>query len=72
MFENLSKEEILEGYLNTINYGNGILGIENASLYYFNKHAKDLDLSEASMLAGIPKSPNNYSPLNSKYVRAYS
>lgn len=59
-----SKEEILEGYLNTINYGNGILGIENASLYYFNKSAKDLNMAEATMLAGIPKSPNNYSPLN--------
>lgn len=59
-----SKDEILEGYLNTINYGNGILGIENASLYYFNKSAKDLNLAEATMLAGIPKSPNNYSPLN--------
>lgn len=59
-----SKDEILEGYLNTINYGNGILGIENASLYYFNKSAKDLSLAEASILAGIPKSPNNYSPLN--------
>ena len=59
-----SKDQILEGYLNTINYGNGILGIENASLYYFNKSAKDLNLAESSMLAGIPKSPNNYSPLN--------
>lgn len=61
-----SKDEILEGYLNTINYGNGILGIENASLYYFNKSAKDLNLAEATMLAGIPKSPNNYSPLNNE------
>ena len=61
---NYSKDEILEGYLNTINYGNGVLGIENASYYYFNKSAKDLNLSEASMLAGIPKSPNLYSPLN--------
>ena len=61
-----NKNEILEGYLNTINYGNGILGIENASLYYFNKSAKDLNLSESTMLAGIPKSPNNYSPLNDK------
>ncbi|MBE6144933.1 MAG: PBP1A family penicillin-binding protein [Firmicutes bacterium] len=56
------KEEILEGYLNTINYG-GIFGIENASKYYFGKSAKDLNLAESSMLAGIPKSPNNYSPL---------
>lgn len=56
-----SKDEILEGYLNTINYG-GIFGIENASHYYFNKSSKDLTLAEASMLAGIPKSPSNYSP----------
>lgn len=61
---NYTKDEILEGYLNTINYGNGVLGIENASYYYFNKSAKDLNLSEASMLAGIPKAPNAYSPLN--------
>lgn len=61
-----SKDEIFEGYLNTINYGNGILGIENASQYYFNKSAKDLTLAESTMLAGIPKSPNNYSPLNDK------
>ena len=59
-----SKDEILEAYLNTINYGNGVLGIENASYYYFNKSAKDLTLAEASMLAGIPKAPNAYSPLN--------
>lgn len=57
-----SKKEILEGYLNTINYG-GIFGIENASWYYFNKSAKDLDLAEATVLAGIPKSPGTYSPL---------
>ncbi len=57
-----SKDEILEGYLNTINYG-GIYGIENASYYYFNKSSSDLTLAEASILAGIPKSPSNYSPL---------
>ena len=56
------KDTILEGYLNTINYG-GVYGIENASHYYFNKDSKDLNLAEASMLAGIPKSPSNYSPL---------
>ena len=57
-----SKDEILEGYLNSINYG-GIYGINNASYYYFNKSSKDLDLAEASILAGIPKSPKNYSPI---------
>lgn len=60
---NYSKEEILEGYLNTINYGHGMYGIENASNFYFNKSAKDLTLEEASMLVGIPKSPSNYSPI---------
>ena len=60
-----SKDEILEGYLNTINYG-GIFGIENAANYYFNKEAKDLNLAEASMLAGIPKNPSAYSPLEKK------
>lgn len=58
-----SKDEILEGYLNTINYGN-VFGIENASKYYFNKSASDLNLAEASMLAGIPQSPSNLSPIN--------
>ena len=58
-----TKDEILEGYLNTINYG-GVYGIEEASNYYFGKSSKDLTLGEASLLAGIPKSPNNYSPIN--------
>ncbi len=58
-----SKNQILEGYLNTINYGHGMYGIENASHFYFNKNSKDLTLAEAAMLVGIPKSPSNYSPL---------
>ena len=57
------KDEILEGYLNCINYGHGIYSIENASKFYFNKKASELTLAEASMLVGIPKSPSNYSPL---------
>ena len=57
-----TKNEILEGYLNTINYG-GVYGIENASWYYFGHSANSLSLAEASMLAGIPQSPSNYSPL---------
>lgn len=60
---NYSKNEILEGYLNTINYGHGKYGIENASKFYFNKSSKDLTLSEASLLAGIPKAPSKYSPI---------
>ena len=60
---NYSKEQILEGYLNTINYGHGMYGIEKASNYYFNKNASELSLAEASILVGIPKSPSNFSPL---------
>ena len=58
-----SKNEILEGYLNTINYG-GVYGIENASWYYFGHSASSLNLAESSMLAGIPQSPSNYSPIS--------
>ena len=57
------KDSILEGYLNTINYG-GVFGIKNASQYYFNKNPKDLTLAEATIIAGIPKSPSNYSPVS--------
>jgi len=58
-----SKDDILEGYLNTINYGHGMYGIQNASLFYFNKDANELSLAEACLLVGIPKSPSNYSPI---------
>ncbi len=58
-----SKDEILEGYLNTINYGQGNFGIGNASRYYFNKEPIDLTLEEALILAGIPNSPENYNPI---------
>ena len=61
---NYSKKEILEGYLNTINYGHGKYGIENASKYYFGKNAKDLTLGEATLLSAIPKAPSNYEPFN--------
>ena len=57
------KDEILEGYLNTINYGHGMYGIQNASKFYFDKNASELDWAEAAMLTGIPKSPSNYSPI---------
>ncbi len=59
-----TKDEILEGYLNTINYGHGMYGISNASKYYFDKEVKDLTLAEASILAGIPNSPSDYSPVD--------
>ena len=59
-----NKDEILEGYLNTINYGQGNYGIESASEYYFNKKASDLSLEESVMLAGIPRSPENNNPIS--------
>ncbi|WML46283.1 PBP1A family penicillin-binding protein [Neobacillus sp. PS3-40] len=62
---NYPKKDILEGYLNTIYYGNGAYGVQAASLYYFGKNASELSLAEASMLAGIPKGPGIYSPLAS-------
>lgn len=59
-----SKDEILEGYLNTIYFGEGVYGIKNAANYYFNKEPNDLTDEEAIILAGIPKSPNNYNPIS--------
>lgn len=58
------KDEILEGYLNTINYGQGNMGIVNASSYYFNKKPNELTLEEAIILAGIPKNPAGYNPVS--------
>lgn len=58
-----SKNQILEGYLNTINYGQGNYGIQNASHFYFNKDARELTLEEAIILAGIPRSPENNNPV---------
>ncbi|PZR98249.1 MAG: penicillin-binding protein [Candidatus Chloroheliales bacterium] len=57
-----SKDQILEMYLNQIYYGNLAYGIEAASESYFGKHASELTLSEASLLAGLPQSPSNYDP----------
>lgn len=57
-----SKDQILEMYLNEIPYGGTAYGIEAASNLYFGKHAKDLDLAESSLLAGLPQMPSVYSP----------
>ena len=58
-----SKEQILELYLNEINYGNLAYGIQAASQRYFGKNASDLNLNEASLLAGIPQLPTLYNPM---------
>ena len=59
-----TKQEILELYLNQIYFGQGAYGVQAAAQTYFGKNVEDLDLNECAMLAGIPKSPNYYSPMN--------
>jgi len=58
-----SKAQILEFYVNNVNYGNGCYSIESASQYYFQKTNKDLDVSQIAMLAGIPNNPSYYNPI---------
>lgn len=60
--KNYNKDEILELYVNTIYFGDGYYGIQEASKGYFNKDAKDLTLYEATMLAGVPNAPSLYAP----------
>lgn len=57
-----NKNQILELYLNQVPYGGAAYGIEEAAEVYFNKHAKNLSLEEAALLAGLPQSPSVYSP----------
>ena len=57
-----TKQQILELYLNTINYGEGAYGIEAAAETYFGVHAKDLDWAQATFLAGLPQAPSDYDP----------
>ena len=60
----LSKDKILELYLNDIYLGYGSYGVAAASLNYFNKSLIELDLEEIAYLAALPKAPNNYNPIN--------
>ncbi|MGH8067976.1 MAG: penicillin-binding protein 1A [Candidatus Entotheonellia bacterium] len=60
----LSKDEILEIYLNQTYYGHGAYGVEAASNVYFGKNVGDLTLDEATLIAGLPKAPTAYSPYN--------
>jgi penicillin-binding protein 1A len=65
--KNLTKEQIFTLYANLHYFGHGAYGVEAASLLYFGKRAKDLTLSEAAMIAALPRSPSKYSPyLNPK------
>ncbi len=60
----LSKEEILEAYMNRIYFGSGYYGVETASQAYFGKPASRMSLSDAALLAGLIRSPNRFSPFN--------
>jgi 1A family penicillin-binding protein len=62
MERHYSKEQILEGYINQINFGHGWYGVESASRHYFGKSASRLTLAEAATLAALPKSPVAYDP----------
>lgn len=59
----MSKDEILESYLNTINLGQNTLGVQAAANRYFGKSISELDISEAAVLAAITKSPTEYNPI---------
>ena len=57
-----TKDEIFEFYLNQIPYGSNAYGAESAAQTFFDKHAGDLTLNEATLLAALPKAPSHYSP----------
>lgn len=60
----MDKNTILVNYMNTINLGQNTLGVQAASLRYFNKQVQDLNLSECAVLAGITKNPSRYNPIS--------
>lgn len=60
----LSKDEILELYVNQVYFGEGVYGLQKASEYFFSKDVDELTISEGALLAGLMKAPNGYSPLN--------
>jgi len=61
-----TKDEILELYLNQVYFGSGAYGVESAAKTFFRKSVKNLSLTECALVAGLPKSPSRYSPLNNK------
>jgi membrane peptidoglycan carboxypeptidase len=67
--EKLSKDEILEMYLNEVYYGNQSYGVEAAAQSYFDKHARDLDVAEAALIAGLVQSPSEYDPTRTDVAR---
>ena len=64
--KSLSKEQILEMYLNNVYLGSGAYGVQGASETYFNKKLNQLTLGEMALIAGLPQAPSVYSPFNNK------
>ncbi|MFR1672700.1 MAG: transglycosylase domain-containing protein [Candidatus Gastranaerophilaceae bacterium] len=60
----ISKDQILEMYMNNVYLGSGAYGVEGAAQIYFDKHLKDCDLAELALIAGLPQAPSVYSPFN--------
>ena len=60
----MTKQEILEAYLNTINLGQNTLGVQAAANRYFNKNVSDLTISEAATIAAITQNPSKYNPIS--------
>ena len=61
---NYTKEEILAMYFNTVDFGNMAFGIKSASMTYFNKEPKDLNIEESALLVGMLKAPSWYNPVH--------
>lgn len=72
-FTDTPKQDIIAMYINKVNYGNNIRGVEKAAQYYFGKSAENLNLPESAFLAGLINSPNTYNPYNDlhKYDNYY-
>ncbi len=62
--KSMSKDEVLLNYMNTINLGQNTLGVQAASLRYFNKSVNNLTLSECAVIAGITQNPSRYNPIS--------
>ena len=68
--KNYTKEQIIEFYVNNHNLGGNIYGVKQAALAYFNKDIGDLNLAEASIIAGMFKAPNLYKPTNTDNIKS--
>lgn len=66
--ENLSKEQILEAYLNSAGFSKGTVGVQAAAKTFFNKDVSELDLAECALIAGVTNLPEKYTPYNTQEI----